>query len=125
MFFTVRVYANPKHCYHIEYELISTDTTVYNGNVDSTAELLDALICFRENNRHNDWSKNDKKITIIQGIVEKDSTISNVRILKPSKVKQLDEEALRLIKSAKYRPATLKRKYVRSKFIIAVSFPAE
>jgi TonB family protein len=64
----------------------------------------DAVAYFRQNNRFKDWDKNDKKQIFLQGVVEKDGTVTNVRILRSSKIPKLDEEALRLVKSAKYCP---------------------
>jgi TonB family protein len=99
------------------------DTTVYN-EPDQTAMLPDAVNYFRQNNKFKDWNANDRKNVVLQGIVEKDGTITNVKILRSSKVKELDDEALRLIKSAKYAPGEMERKAVRSKFTIGVPFPA-
>lgn len=107
-------------------ESAGKDTTIYDGLNVNTAELQDAIEYFRQNNRFKDWDKNDKRVVILRGIVEKDGTISNVGIGKSSNVKKLDDEALRLIKSAKYTPAsTGDGQIVRSKFAIVVPFPAQ
>jgi TonB family protein len=108
-----------------EYYL-DEDTTVYDGPMlESTAELPDAAAYFIKNNKYKDWDKNDKKRVVIKGIVEKDGTITNVSIASSSKVDKLDQEALRLIKSAKYIPGRAKGKIVRSKYTNFVFFPPE
>ncbi|MDR2497338.1 MAG: energy transducer TonB [Tannerellaceae bacterium] len=99
------------------------DTTVY-AVPDQTALLPDAIQYFRQNNRFKDWDKNDDKAVLLQGIVEKDGTITGVKIIRSSKTKKLDDEALRLIKTARYLPGAVKGKTVRSKFSINVHFPA-
>ncbi|MDR0757070.1 MAG: energy transducer TonB, partial [Tannerella sp.] len=103
-------------------QLADRDTIIYNGNTDTYAELPDAISYFRQNNRFKDWDSSNKKVVFIQGTVEKDGSITNAVIRRSSNLKQLDDEALRLIKNAKYRPATLKGQNVRCKFSIAVDF---
>jgi TonB family protein len=137
LFLSEKMYANPKNSNPVERRLIEADTTVYNGEVDSTAELIDVNY-LRNNNKFKDWDKNKKTHVTIQGVVEKNGTITNVKILRSSnglitnsgmvrssEDKQLDDEALRLVKSAKYRPATLKNEDVRSLFTTVVDFPAK
>lgn len=104
---------------------VTNDTTVYSGlNLDSTAELQDAINYFRNNNKYKDW-KEANTLVVLRGIVEKDGTITGVKIRRSSNVEILDKEALRLIKSAKYNPGTIKGKTVRSDFDIVVRFPAQ
>lgn len=100
------------------------DTTVYKDPY-YTAELDDAIEYFRKNNRYKDWPKNDPKTVIIKCIAEKDSTATDIRILRDGGgSKDLDEEAKRLIKSAKISPAMYEsKKAVRSEFTILVYFP--
>lgn len=101
------------------------DTTVYDGNTyDVPAELPDAISYFLKNNKYKEWKETDKTFVALQGIVEKDGTITGVNVRKSSDITVLDEEAVRLIKSAKYIPAKYKNKNVRSKFTILVHFPA-
>ena len=106
------------------YAIAASDTTIY-GIPSTTAELIDAITYFRQNNKFKDWDKSNSKVVILQGVVEKEGTISGARILRPANVKELDDEALRLIKSAKYTPGkNAKGEDVRSKFTIPVYFPA-
>ena len=91
-----------------------------------TAELLDPTNYFRQNNKFKDWDKNNSKLVVLQGVVEKNGTISDVKILRPSNITELDDEALRLIKSAKYAPGKNSNgEDVRSKITIPVQFPAK
>jgi TonB family protein len=100
------------------------DTTVYKMPAFS-AELPDAVAYFRQNNKFKDWDKNDKKIVFIQGVVEKNGTITNVMVKRSSGVTKLDEESLRLIKSVKYSPGKdANGQDVRSIISIVVPFPA-
>ena len=101
------------------------DTTIYDLPTN-TAELVDAITYFRQNNKFNDRDKNDSKLVVLQGVVEKNGTISDVKILRPSNITELDDEALRLIKSAKYAPGKNSNgEDVRSKITIPVQFPAK
>ena len=110
-------------CFSPHYAVAANDTTIYEAP-SPTAELPDAMTYFRQNNKFKDWDKNNSKVVILQGIVEKNGTISDVRILRPSNVKELDDEALRLIQSAKYTPGKNPQgEDVRSKFTIPVYFP--
>ena len=104
---------------------IDNDTTVYDGyTFDVPPELPDEINYFLKNNKYKDWKETDKTFVALQGIVEKDGTITGVNVRKSSDITVLDEEAARLIKSAKYIPAKYKNKNVRSKFSILVNFPA-
>ncbi|MDR1980884.1 MAG: hypothetical protein LBQ39_04580, partial [Tannerellaceae bacterium] len=58
-----------------ESHYMPDDTTVYDVP-DKPAQLLDAVAYFKKNNRYNDWDKNDRKRVTLQGVVEKDSTIT-------------------------------------------------
>jgi len=101
------------------------DTTIYDLPTN-TAELVDAITYFRQNNKFKDWDKNDSKLVVLQGVVEKDGTINSVKIMRSSNEKELDDEALRLIKSAKYSPRKNSTgEDVRSKLTIVVEFPAK
>lgn len=104
----------------------NNDTTVYDAKIlDATAILQDAISYFLKNNKYKDWKETDGKIVAIKGVVEKDGTITNVKILKSSGVDILDAEALRLIKAAKYNPGKYNNEIVRSTFSIVVLFPAQ
>jgi len=100
------------------------DTTFYN-QPDHAAELLDAMNYFFTNNKYKDWKDAEMKKVYIQGIVEIDGGISGVKVIKSSQIEDLDKEAVRLIKAAKYSPGIHNNKYVRSKFSIVVSFPPQ
>jgi TonB family protein len=117
--------ANPERSHAAAYAPMDPDTTVYSGLDVMTAELENATAWLRANNRYNDWGKSDRKLTVLQGIVEKDGSISNVRIFRSSGVKHLDAEALRLVKSAGYKPAMRQGKPVRSKYSVVIPFPAD
>jgi len=116
---------NATNCFSLHYKFAHNDTTIYDIPTN-TAQLPDDITYFKQNNKYKDWDKNNSKVVILQGIVEKDGTISRVRILRSSNEKKLDEEALRLIKSAQYIPGkNAKGEDVRSKFSILVHFPAK
>jgi len=100
------------------------DTTVYDMP-DITAELPDAINYFLTNNKHKDWKETDRKMVVLQGIVEKDGTITGVRVLRSSQVDDLDKEAVRLINVATYKPAKNRNQVVRSKLTIVVQFPPQ
>jgi TonB family C-terminal domain len=115
---------NTKTGYEVSYTASNADTTIYDVPY-YTAELQDAIDYFRQNNKFKDWDKNNPKKVYLQGVVEINGTINNVRIVRASNVKELDDESLRLIKSAKYSPGKNDTgEDVRSKFSIIVSFPA-
>lgn len=80
---------------------------------------------FRNNNRYKDWSIEDKREVVLEYIVEKDGSTSDIIIKKSSNNKELDEEAVRLIKEAQHLPGTsLKGEYIRcGNTIITVFFP--
>ena len=105
---------------------IKNDTTVYEVPfLDIPAELPDAIDYFLKNNQFKDWKDTDEKKVALQGIVEKDGTITGVSIRKSSEIDVLDKEAVRLIKTAKYIPGKYKGQNVRSKFTVVVYFPAK
>jgi len=106
------------------YAVTNVDTTIYDIP-EYTAELLDAVNYFRQNNKFKDWDKDNPQKVYLQGVVEINGTINSVRIIRPSNVKELDDEALRLIKSAKYAPGKDNAgNDIRSKFSVIVPFPA-
>ena len=106
------------------YYVSNVDTTIYDVPY-YTAELQDAINYFRQNNKFKDWDKDNPQKVYLQGVVEINGTINSVRIIRPSNVKELDDEALRLIKSAKYAPGKDNAgNDIRSKFSVIVPFPA-
>ena len=106
-----------------------------------SAILPDAIDYFRTYNKYKDWDSKKGKRVLVRGIAEKDGTITGVGIsygwdLDPQSgamknksegtcgLKELDEEALRLIRQAKLLPGMTDKKIpVRSKFVIVVDFP--
>lgn len=104
---------------------VSQEDTIVHKMPYYTAELEDAINYFRINNKYKDWQVKDSKTIIIQCVVEKDSTSSGIKILRNgSGNKDLDNEAIRLIKEADILPARDdKGKPIRSIFSIAVHFP--
>lgn len=116
----------PDSVYH-KTEVTLPEDTIIHEIPYYTAELENWKEYFRENNQYKDWSKNDRKTTLIQCIVEKDSITKNVKVLgKGSGNRKLDDEAIRLISEAKVPPAMDgNKKPVRSVFSILVFFPPQ
>ena len=99
---------------------IVTDTTTEEADDDNRIYYFEDLIemketptikgnpkeYFRKNNKFKDWDANDPKKVLLEYIVEKNGTASNIEIKKSSGNKELDDEALRLIKEAVYLPGT-------------------
>lgn len=116
--------------------------TVWNQPFN-TAALPDAINYFRANNRYKDWDTEKGKRIMVQAISEKDGTATDAQVrygwdynpqtgsMKNKKegtcgVKELDEEALRLIREAKFLPGRSEEgTLVRSKFIIVIDFPSK
>ena len=108
----------------VKNAIANVDTTIYDMP-EYTAEFVDPINFFRQNNKFKDWDKNNPQKVYLQGVVEINGTINSVRIIRPSNVKELDDEALRLIKSAKYAPGKDNAgNDIRSKFSVIVPFPA-
>lgn len=107
----------------------------------NTAILPDALNYFRINNRYKDWSPDKGKRIMIGAVAEKNGKATDVKVVcswdynpgtesmknkmdGTSGIKELDEEALRLIREATLLPGKTKEGTpVRSKFVIMVDFP--
>jgi hypothetical protein len=103
---------------------------VYRGNendmkqIKSTPHLPDANEYFRKNNRYADWDINDKRDVVIRGICEKDGTLSAIEVRKRSGVKELDDEAVRLMEDVILDPGiSIKGKPLRCEFSIGLFFP--
>ena len=114
--------------------------TVWSASPYS-AELPDAINYFRTHNKYKDWDPKKGKRVLVHGIAEKDGTISGVGIsygwdLDPQSgamknkgkgtcgLKELDEEALKLIRQAKLSPGMSDQGVpVRSNFVVIVDFP--
>jgi TonB family protein len=122
LLYNVAVQASDTSCSYTMEE----DTTIYTDArfITSTATLENAPDYFAKNNKYKDWDKNDPKSVWIKGIVEKDGSITNARVVKSSKIDKLDAEAIRLIKSVKITPGTVDWKVARTEFYIVVPFPS-
>lgn len=67
--------------------------------------------------------KNIEGRSIIQFIVEKDGTISNIEVVRSAGDKSLDKEALRVVRMMpKWKPGSQRDKIVRCKYTLPVSF---
>ena len=90
-----------------------------------TASLTDWESYFRTNNKYKNWDSKDEKMVLINAIIEKDSTATQVKVVgKGCGVKELEEEAVRLIKAAKVSPASDEHgNLLRSNWFIPVYFP--
>lgn len=58
---------------------------------------------------------------IVSFVIEKDGSISNVTVAQTSG-KELNDEAVRLVKLMEWRPAKLNDKFVRSKYTVPINF---
>ena len=57
-----------------------TNTTIYEMP-DNTAVLQDGSNYFLTNNKYRDWNEADRKRVVIQGVVEIDGTITDVKVV--------------------------------------------
>ena len=115
---------------------VDKPTTTSNTTTDSldlppysTATLVNWKEYFRTNNNYKNWYPKNPKTVVIVGIVEKDGTITDLKIVKKCDVELLNKEALRLIRDAKANGAQIEPArnsngdYIRSRWTIPVSFP--
>jgi TonB family protein len=88
-------------------------------------QFNDILFYLKANNRYQNWDINDKRLALVQVIVEKDGTISEALLTRSTGNQELDEEALRLARGAKGRAAIDRRnRPVRMRdYSLQVSFP--
>ena len=92
----------------------------------STAALLNAKEYFRTNNKYKDWDPKNPQYVLISAIVEKDGTLTDMKVVKKCNDDLLNKEALRLIREAKIEPAKNSNgDYTRSRWSIVVKFPPE
>jgi len=95
----------------------------------ATASLVNWKEYFRKNNKYKDRDPKNSKRVIVQAIVEKDGSTTDVKILRECDEDLLNKEAFRLIQDAKAIGAQIepgKDAYgnpVRSKWTIFVEFP--
>ncbi|WP_029905076.1 energy transducer TonB [Prevotella sp. 10(H)] len=80
------------------------DTTIVTdiALVQSTPYLDKALQYLKKHNKYRDWDANNKKQVMVGFVGEKDGTTSYANIKKSCGVKELDEEALRIVRELKY-----------------------
>lgn len=91
-----------------------------------TANLEDAINYFRKNNKYKDWDPKNGKRTLLSAVIEKDGTPTSIIIRKTSGIKELDEEAVRLVGNAKISPAKDEnQKPLRSEWFISIPFPPQ
>jgi len=110
----------------VTQQVIVEDTTVYDMPY-STAALENPKEYFRANNKFKDWDKANQQRVIVRAIIEKDSTASNIQVMKNDlEYPELKAEAIRLIEEAKILPALNENgEKVRSKWIIFVFCPPQ
>lgn len=91
----------------------------------NTAELTTWKSYFQTNNKYKDWDSKDAKTVLIGATVDKEGKAHNVKVLKSCDVKELDEEAIRLIQEAPISPARNKdgKEVEQTNWGIPVYFP--
>lgn len=97
-----------------------------NSNIPYyTATLSSWKSYFRTNNKYKDWDSTNPQEVMIQADIDKYGKPNNVRILRSSKKKELDEEAIRLIQQAPIDPARNKdgEPIDQPNWVIPVYFP--
>lgn len=83
---------------------------IYTGFVFSHVPMLiGGNDYFRKNNRYKDWDSEDPKEVWVEWVVEKDGTASHVFVKESCGNEKLDEEAVRLIKEARYTVGKLRK----------------
>jgi len=93
-----------------------------NGNKIALPIFIHKNAKYPQEAKENNW-EGDVDVAFI---VEKDGSLTNIRIRRSSGHSILDEEALRLVKSMpKWKPAQKNGKNVRTKFRIPVNFRLE
>ena len=108
----------------------NNDDEVYRGEgnlakfIKRTPQLIEHYRYFKENNKYKDWDPTDKKVVKLIFVSEKDGTAADIKIRENCDNTDLDNEAIRLIKEAKYIPGTnLKDEPIRIEMSITVYFP--
>lgn len=100
---------------------------VYEGikDVAETPVLEKAIEYFRAHNKYKDWDANDKRKVLVQCTILKDGVVQDLKI-NSCGIKKLDDEAIRLIKTAKILPGKdAKGEPMNCSYTILVHFPAE
>lgn len=89
-----------------------------------TPAIKDYKTHLRDNNRYNDW-KGERKVVIVNTIVEKDGSTNSHSILRKCGVPELEEEAIRLVKEADIEPGTDENgNPVRCRCVFVIEFPS-
>lgn len=80
---------------------------------------------FPAHNKYKDWDAKDEKLVLVGATIDKYGKPHNVKVLRSSKVKELDEEAIRLIQEAPIVPAKNKegKNVEQTNWAIPVYFP--
>ena len=91
----------------------------FPGGMEAMWKFLSDHLNYPEEARE----KNIEGRSIIQFIVEKDGTISNIELVRSAGDKSLDKEALRVVRMMpKWKPGSQKDNIVRCKYTLPVSF---
>lgn len=90
-----------------------------------TADLTTWKSYFQTNNKYKDWDSNEAKMALIGATIDKEGKAHDVKVSRSSGVKELDEEAIRLIQEAPISPARNKdgKKVEQTNWVIPVYFP--
>ena len=91
----------------------------FPGGMEAMWKFLSDHLNYPEEARE----KNIEGRSIIQFIVEKDGTISNIEVVRSAGDKSLDKEALRVVRMMpKWKPGSQRDKIVRCRYTLPVSF---
>ena len=91
----------------------------YPGGLQALIEYLTANVKYPEEARKNGVEGR----VLVQFVVDKDGSITKVKVLRSSGVKAFDNEAIRVISSMPYwKPGTVRGKNVRVKYKLPVNF---
>lgn len=100
---------------------------VYEGikDVAETPVLENAIEYFRSHNKYKDWDAIDKRKVLVKCTILKDGVVQDIEI-NSCGIKKLDDEAIRLMKTAKILPGkNTKGEPMNCSYTILVHFPAE
>lgn len=91
----------------------------YPGGLQALIEYLTANVKYPEEAQKNGVEGR----VLVQFVVDKDGSITKVKVLRSSGVKAFDNEAIRVISSMPYwKPGTVRGKNVRVKYKLPVNF---
>lgn len=98
---------------------VCEDMPEFPGGMEAMWKFLSDHLNYPEEARE----KNIEGRSIIQFIVEKDGTISNIELVRSAGDKSLDKEALRIVRMMpKWKPGSQRDKIVRCKYTVPVTF---